>query len=257
MRQSLPLFLLFFLAGVCLATLVLIERHRGRRALAMCAGLSEQASAAVDTASARLRLLRAAGTELREQALSLLGQSEICAKVEAVEWAAIAARLLAIADDLQDHDPPSPESRVLVRELLIVGPLVAQCVAAVAATLRPGLRMWKLAPGLNELEIYADQRALTQVLLRVLANAARATRHLDWIEVDVEHATGQVILTVQDEGSGLLIPSSCEPDASAGHSRVSGLGLAVARSLAQAHGGNLAVESVPGIGARVAVILRA
>jgi len=231
------------------------EWRRNRATLAAMAQLGRRAAAAERDAGENLRLLRAAGSELREQALALLGQAEICAQAEAVEWAAIAARLLAMADDMQDHAPPSPESRVLARELIAAKPLIARCVDAVAANLRPSLRMWKLAPELNELQLHGDPRALAQILLRVLSNAARSTRHLDWIEIGVEHVAGQVVLTVQDEGNGLLIPSVYQPDDQPGDSRGVGLGLAVARSLVRAHGGDLNVDSVPGVGARVEVAL--
>jgi len=255
MRIILLPLLLFAALGLWSVFAFLRHRSRERRALERSLELTSRIELAERAGDSSLRLLRSAGAELREQGLALLGQSEIGPRADAVEWAAIAARLLEMADDMQDLSPPPPESRVLERELIAAKPLISRCVDAVAANLRPSLRMWKLAPELNELLLHGDQRALAQVLLRVLSNAARSTLHLDWIEIGVEHTAGQVILTVQDEGNGLLIPSSYQADDQPRDGRVFGLGLAVARSLVRAHGGELSMDSVPGVGARVEVAL--
>jgi len=227
-------------------------RRRLQRATVAAAYWRDRASRTDESAGSHMRLLRAAGAELREQGLSLLGQADICTQQDPLEWAAIAARLLSMADDLQDHAPPPAENRVLVRERFLIEPLVQQCITAVSSSLRPSVRLWKVSPALDDgLALYGDRRALTQIILRVLSNAARATRNQDWIEIGIEHGEGRVILTVEDEGSGLLGPSSRR----AHDGRGFGLGLAVAKSLAQAHGGGLNVLSVPGVGARVEIAL--
>ena len=247
--------LLFALAALWSVFAFLLERRQRELTRQACVEMSERLAVAERSGDNSLRLLRAAGSELREEGLALLGQSELCQPGEAAGWAAIAARLLAMADDLQDHAPPSPESRVLVRELIAAKPLITRCIDAVAANVRPSLRMWKLSPELETLQLHADQRALAQVLLRVLSNAARSTRHLDFIEVGVDHAPGQVTLTVQDEGNGLLAAPAWSSAEQPCESRGFGLGLSVAKSLVQAHGGDLSVDSVRGVGARVAVSL--
>jgi signal transduction histidine kinase len=222
-----------------------------RRAHHSLGALQIRWQAAVQEGEEHLRLLRAAGIGVRNQGMALLGQSELCVRKDAVEWAAIAGRLMELADDMQDHASPSPESRILAPELIDVGVLMAQCVEMVTSTLRPSQRLWRLAPELANYPLYVDHRALALVLLRVLSNAARATRHLDWIEISVEITADSVILIVQDEGSGLLVPTSTQTRDTRGLS----LGLATARSLVEAHGGRLDFESVPGVGTRVEITL--
>ncbi len=222
-----------------------------RRAHHSLGTLHKSWQAAVQEGEEHLRLLRAAGIGVRNQGMALLGQSELCLRKDAVEWAAIAGRLMELADDMQDHASPLPESRILTPELTDVGVLVAQCVEMISSTLRPSRRLWRLAPELTNYPLYVDHRALALVLLRVLSNAARATRHLDWIEISLEITADSVILIVQDEGNGLLVPTSTQINDRRGLS----LGLATARSLVEAHGGRLDFESVPGVGARVEITL--
>jgi signal transduction histidine kinase len=249
MRLILPLLLLILAVSVvairaCLQCNIRVRQWQTR------------AEHAEQTNTEAIRLLRAAGSEVRELALGLLGRPELAAGQPTgapTDLGAIVAQLSLIADDLQDHAPPTPESRVLKREMIEVAPLLSHCIAAIAASLGPTARAWKLAPELADLRIYGDQRALSQVLLRVLSNAARATRHLDWIEIGAEFTDGGVMITVQDEGTGLLAAAA----SSGRDNRGFGLGLAVARSLVRAHGGSLEVESVAGVGARVEVSLPA
>lgn len=242
---------LYLIPFLILAGVTWRLRARERQALEREGRAADRLREAERAEMATLRLLRSAGGELREQGLALLGQSEVCSAEYRKDWAAIAARLLAMADDLQDHAPPSPESRVLVRESIALRPLVESCVEAVSTNLRPSVRLWKLAPELEGLQLHGDRRALTQVILRILANAARTTRNLDWIEVGAEREGGQIVLSVLDEGSGMLALSPHQPR----DGRASGVGLAVAQSLVRAHGGSLKVEAVPGVGAKVEIAL--
>jgi len=96
------------------------------------------------------------------------------------------------------------------------------------------------------------------VLTRVLTNAARFTRHQDWIDITVERQDGKrqeagLVLVIADEGIGL--PAAPPPGAAAppGNSRGVGLGLTLARSLMHAHGGSLQVESHARVGTRVSL----
>ena len=96
----------------------------------------------------------------------------------------------------------------------------------------------------------ADRRALSQVLQRVLGNAARHSRAGDWIEVGLEAGPDGVALVVEDEGSGLCAPDRPAPPGQP-ESRGLGLGLALARRLMEAHGGSLAMQTVARVGTRV------
>ena len=106
------------------------------------------------------------------------------------------------------------------------------------------------------LAVYADREKVQQVLLNLLANAARFTPPGGRIEVSTERDGEMVRLHVRDTGPG--IPADqwervFEPFVQLGRSRSSpgegsGLGLAISRDLARGMNGELSVASVAGSG---------
>ena len=242
----------------CGSTAMLFLRHRGqRRALATIAAQRDRALAAE---AASTRLLRLSATELRETALTLLGhtdrlRAQDCgsAAAHATAIAAVTARVLTLADDLQDSAVPGAETRVIHDEPLVAGPLLRDAIAAVSATLDPSRRHWRVAPELLELTLVADRRALSQILLRVLGNAARFTRDEDWIDLALERHEDGVALVVADEGAGLAAMAGV-PEPAPSNSRGIGLGLSLARVLVEAHGGTLTIKTVARIGTRVSLM---
>jgi two-component system cell cycle sensor histidine kinase PleC len=118
-----------------------------------------------------------------------------------------------------------------------------------------------LAPGPR---VRADRRAVMQILLNLLGNAVKFTPAGGRVTVAVARtADGGVRFSVEDTGIGIPEPAQprlFEPfqmgDASVARSKGgSGLGLWISRSLAQLHGGAIALESAPGRGTAVAVTL--
>jgi signal transduction histidine kinase len=111
--------------------------------------------------------------------------------------------------------------------------------------------------------IYAMARAdeLKEVLLNLLENArhAGATR----VAVHVERLDGGdplgVAITVRDDGQGIaaaVLPRVFEPHFSTRTSG-SGLGLAISRQLVERWGGEITLESAPGVGTTVRMALQA
>ncbi len=106
------------------------------------------------------------------------------------------------------------------------------------------------------LAVYADREKVHQVLLNLLANAARFTPPGGSIEVTSESSGDAVRLHVRDTGPG--IPEDqhervFEPFVQLGRSRSSpgegsGLGLAISRDLARGMQGDLTVTSTIGVG---------
>jgi two-component system sensor histidine kinase VicK len=214
-------------------------------------------NAATAVAAASERLLRLATNDFRAPALTLMSHAEQltrgCADParHGSAIAAIAEQLLGLADTLQDHGLPGAQPRVLRKESLCVGEVLADAIAGVSGALEPGHRHWRVSPDLDGRKLFADRRALNQILLRVLTNAVRLSRHDDWIDISCMAAPcGGLTLIVADEGHGLvgLDPpwSEDQPD-----NRGLGLGLSLARALMVAHGGTLSVESAARVGARV------
>ncbi len=106
--------------------------------------------------------------------------------------------------------------------------------------------------------VQADRQRVQQVLMNLLSNALRYTP--DGGTITVRLAAGkQMRVVVQDQGPGIspdALPNVFERfyRVEQGRTRAtdgsgSGLGLAVARSLVEAHGGQIGVESLPSLGA--------
>jgi len=207
-----------------------------------------------------IRTLRMAGAELRTAALSLLGHadppreagSDPSAHSAAIH--AISAQVFGLADELQDHGVPSAETRVLHVEPLRLEDPIRDAIASVNATLGRGRRLWVCDPELSDITVLADRRALTQVFLRICANAARFSRHGDRVVVSMVRHGEDITIAVADAASIADAVAAGEglPQERAG---VVGLGLGLARVLMQAHGGDLAVVAVPRFGTCVSVSL--
>jgi signal transduction histidine kinase len=104
--------------------------------------------------------------------------------------------------------------------------------------------------------VRGDRERLRQLLLNLLANAVKYTVAGDEVEVRATAENGTIAVTVSDNGPGIpreaqrLIFDKFGRAAPAGNSKPgAGLGLYIARSIAEAHGGSLDVESEAGAGA--------
>ncbi len=105
--------------------------------------------------------------------------------------------------------------------------------------------------------LYADERAVRQVLLNVMANAVKFTPSGGRVEVEVccgggsGEAQGDLVVTVRDTGIGIApdaLATIAEPFQQADSSIArrfggSGLGLSISRNLIDLHGGTLTIDS--------------
>lgn len=120
-----------------------------------------------------------------------------------------------------------------------------------------------LAPGLPRLNL--DRPRLKQVLLNLLDNALKYTPAGGAVTVSARAEAGQVVVAVQDTGEGIPaddLPFIFEKLYRARRTRGrpvegSGLGLTIARQIARAHGGELAVQSELGRGSTFTLTLPA
>jgi K+-sensing histidine kinase KdpD len=103
--------------------------------------------------------------------------------------------------------------------------------------------------------IRADRERLRQLLLNLLSNAAKYTVAGDEIEVRAAAEDGSVVVSVRDHGPGIapdqqrLIFEKFGRVNTGGRSKPgAGLGLFIASSIAEAHGGTLDVRSETGAG---------
>jgi signal transduction histidine kinase len=103
--------------------------------------------------------------------------------------------------------------------------------------------------------VRGDRERLRQLLLNLVSNAAKYTDSGDEIEVRAGAEDGHVVVSVVDHGPGIpddqqrLIFEKFGRVNSGGRSKPgAGLGLFIARSIAEAHGGTLDVQSQTGRG---------
>jgi two-component system sensor histidine kinase BaeS len=119
----------------------------------------------------------------------------------------------------------------------------------------------EVASNLPTIEV--DPGRMTQVLTNILDNAMRHTPQGGRILLAAKEVENMVELSIQDSGPGLstedidrIFERFYRTDsARQREDGGSGLGLAIARSIVQAHGGQLSAESKPGLGLKVSIRL--
>ena len=130
-----------------------------------------------------------------------------------------------------------------------------------AVLLAPGRSIEYHAP--DGIMVQGDPDALKQVLLILLDNALKFTSRTGYVSISARDAGGRVTIQVSDTGVGIApdaLPHIFERFYRGDASRTgagAGLGLSIARTLVQAQGGNLAVESTLGRGSTFSVTLPA
>ncbi|MBO6521375.1 MAG: PAS domain S-box protein [Rhodospirillales bacterium] len=173
--------------------------------------------------------------------------------------------LLSLVNDLLDFSAVEQGSRVFDPGLVNLEKIAMESVRAVGEKAKQqGVRLVVTAV-IGAREIYADERALRQILLNVLSNAVKFTPDGGQVSVGCETAEGKATITVVDTGVGIPeeeIPSLTQPflqvDKDPYHSSKGwGLGLAITKSLVDLHGGELNIESVVDEGTTVTIELPA
>ncbi|MBO9622863.1 MAG: PAS domain-containing protein [Sphingomonas sp.] len=213
-----------------------------------------------DSFSQRLdRALRAPLGKIIANADSISAQTDGPLRPDYAEYAndiASAGRhLLGLVDDLVDLqaiERPDFAPAAEAIDLADVARRAAGLLAVRAA--QSDVRIDK--PGLDErLPVTGEFRRTLQVLVNLIGNAVRYSPAggMVWIRLERDGAMGCVI--VADQGKGIAIEDQqrifdkfgrVDPAEQGG----SGLGLYIARLLARAMGGELQVDSAPGMGAR-------
>ncbi len=120
-------------------------------------------------------------------------------------------------------------------------PLAAMAEAVVESLAAPaGVKVSIKAPK-APVEASADEKRLSEALKRLLENAVEAVGESGAVTVTISREKGEAALEVRDSGPGVkaeVAPHLGEPFRT-GKPRGLGLGLAIARKIAEAHGGRL------------------
>ncbi len=191
------------------------------------------------------------------------------------------AALVAIAAALRDGTTLGPDDRRRLVELaaaacrnvqrLVLDASTASVVptlldatrvvhdAADAARLAGGRVRVELEPGLPRLR--ADPERLRQALDNLIGNALGHAPAGTDVVVAARLVGGQLRVSVSDAGNGIPqedLERVFEPGVRlTGERPGQGLGLAIVRAIAEAHGGTVEVESSPGQGATFTLVLPA
>jgi len=115
----------------------------------------------------------------------------------------------------------------------------------------------KIISQLNDIQLTGSLDALVSVLINLVENAIQACDDTCEIELEVYEQANYLILTVRDNGPGLTVDQQTkifEPFFTQREGGT-GLGLAVAQSIIQAHHGDLLVRSQPGNGSNFYICL--
>ncbi|QND59428.1 PAS domain-containing sensor histidine kinase [Mesorhizobium huakuii] len=168
--------------------------------------------------------------------------------------------LLGVINDILDMSKIEAGQFSLDREQIDLGPLISETVRVVSlqAAQKAITVETRIADALT---LFADRRAIKQIVINLLSNAVKFTGQGGHISVRARNTSGALVLTIEDNGCG--IPKAAlgklgrpfeqvQNQFSKNHAG-SGLGLAISRSLAELQGGALKIRSTEGVGTIVSV----
>ncbi len=233
--------------------------------------------AAVAANQAKSRFLANMSHELRTPLNAILGFSEIIrdrifGEAAQARYSAYAGdihrsgqHLLRLINDILDLSKIEAGKLELRPKMLRVSDEVQCAVELVTLAARSKSVSLDVSVS-DDLEVLADQRALQQILLNLLSNAVKFTPEGGKVAVTSRRDGTFVSLRVADTGIGIA-PQDLERvlenfgqaahDVTTREERGTGLGLPIAKGLAEAHGGHLHLASVLGQGTTVTITLPA
>lgn len=168
-----------------------------------------------------------------------------------------AERLNEIIDDLLSLsriEQDAERGRIFLTVQKIKGVLEAAIQVCEPQATAKGIAVHLHCP--DDLRARINAPLLEQAVLNLVDNAVKYSEPHRQVQVEAEGAGAKVIIRVRDQGSGIKpehFPRLFERfyRVDSGRSRQSGgtgLGLAIVKHIAQAHGGQVTVESTPGKG---------
>ncbi len=221
------------------------------------------------------RLLANVSHELRTPLNAILGFSEILGNPELApteparitEYANIihssAEHLLSVVNLVLDTSRIEAGKFEILPEPFELEPLLKDCCDMLRLKAEAGRISLSQTPPTGVGELVADKRACRQILLNLMANAVKFTPPDGRVVVGADADGASIRITVADTGIGIAakdLPRLGDPfyQVRSSYDRSfegAGLGLSLVRGLVGLHGGTLLLESEPGIGTRVTVIL--
>lgn len=171
--------------------------------------------------------------------------------------------MLDLVNDVLDIAAIEAGKRTMVNEPINIKEILISCIKNIeqAATSRKIFLTTKITD--DFLTLYADKRAITQIMLNLLSNAVKFTDPHGSITVSAEAVGPHVTLIVSDTGIGIppdKLPTITEPftQSNADPHRTqkgTGLGLSIVNALVELHDGTMELKSEIGKGTTVTVVL--
>jgi len=222
----------------------------------------------------RRKLLADISHEFRTPLTVIRGESEIALRGKAktkAEYQETLARIMEqaeqttrLVDDLLFiARADAGESKLKVRPVSVSSLLGASCSDFKAKAKQKNITIMQDFEGANVVAM-GDSGRLRQVFSILIDNALRYSNEGDQIEIKLERDANSIIILVRDTGIGLTKEESRKAfqrffrgSNAQGHARGTGLGLAVAKAIVEAHKGTITLEGKAGKGALATVILPA
>lgn len=171
--------------------------------------------------------------------------------------------LLSLLNDILEYARIEGDQMALERTAFDIGALLFACQAQMrdaAATAGLALDLEMNDPSLL---LIGDENRLRRVVLGLLSNAIKFTASGGRVRLQAVRSSGKLEITVEDTGRGM---DEAERDmalqafvqvhaVNRAYSSGAGLGLPLAKSVVELHGGSMEIESKKGVGTRVQIVL--
>lgn len=173
--------------------------------------------------------------------------------------------LLAIIDDILDLAGITTNQLNVMNRPIAVNQVCTQSIQLVQTLANVKAITVEFCPAPTEVQVYADEQRLIQIIEKLLKNAIKFTPNGTPIGVEVKQNRQQntAQITVWDQGIGIASGDlnrlfqpfvQLEQSLTRRHEGA-GIGLSIASRLAQLMGGQIAVESIPQTGSRFTLTL--
>lgn len=237
--------------------------------------LIESRDAAYRASRAKSEFLAKMSHEFRTPLNAILGMSEIIADSvfgpigndKYLEYADDIHRsgkhMLSLINDVLDIAAIEAGKRALEKRYLDVAELLSQALRDLEPTAAKAGIETEVTLQEDFPHLYADDRAITQIVLNLLSNAIKYTEPGGRVTVTATHGPEDIRIDVADTGIGIpaeALPHVMEPFSQAQadphlQREGTGLGLSIVQALVKDHGGSVSIDSRVGEGTTVIVLL--
>lgn len=167
--------------------------------------------------------------------------------------------LLALITDLLDASAMEADQLKLTEEAVDISALLERTLSTARQMPLGHRRHFELSVDDGDSSIMADSMRLRRLLLNLMSNAVKFTNDGGHIAVRAGSAdTGDLVIEIEDDGCGIepdMMKQVFEPFTTGSATEGSGLGLYIAKGLADLHDGDLMLFSEPGAGTKARLSL--